>query len=350
MKENLITSIEMSANQRRIFIDTLQIYDAYTEAHRANRSYRGGMHWKKSKGREYLFRTRDRYGYGKSLGLRTPETEAVLEKFRSGKQVLKERLAFFRERLREQARLCKAVSIQRVPRIVTGILRILDQYQLLGRNVTVIGTNAIYAYEAAAGVFLDSPILATRDMDILWDVRSRLSLVSPDNDSSVKGLLDLLCKADRSFELRGRQGFRAINKDGYMVDLVKPEPRLMISREPRRMGGKGDMEAAEIRNLHWLVSSPKFSHVVIGDDGYPAPMICHDPRAFALHKIWLSEQSDRDPLKKKRDRHQAMTVAGLVHSYLPQYPFVSEDLRMFPKKVFEAGSNEIKNQAPPAGI
>jgi len=350
MKENLIASIEMSANQRRIFIDTLQIYDAYTEAHRANRSYRGGMHWKKSKGREYLFRTRDRYGYGKSLGLRTPETEAVLEKFRSGKQVLKERLASFRERLREQARLCKAVSIQRVPRIVTGILRILDQYQLLGRNVTVIGTNAVYAYEAAAGVFLGSPILATRDMDILWDVRSRLSLVSLDDDSSVKGLLDLLCKADRSFELHKRHGFRAVNKDGYMVDLVKPEPRLMITQEQRRMGGNGDMEAAEIRNLHWLVSSPKFSQVVIGDDGYPAPMICHDPRAFALHKIWLSEQSDRDPLKKKRDRHQAMTVAGLVHSYLPQYPFVSEDLRMFPQKVFEAGSNEIKNQAPPAGI
>jgi len=350
LKENSIASIEMSANQRRIFIDTLQIYDAYTEAYRANRSYRGGMHWKKAKGREYLFRTLDRYGYGKSLGLRTPETEAVLEKFRSGKQALKERLASFRERLREQARLCKAVSIQRVPRIVTGILRILDRHQLLGRNVTVIGTNAVYAYESAAGVFLDSPILATRDMDILWDVRSHLSLVALDDDSSGKGLLDLLCKADRSFELHRRQGFRAVNRDGYMVDLVKPGPRLITTREQRRMGGKGDMEAAEIRNLHWLVSSPKFSQVVIGDDGCPAPMICPDPRAFALHKLWLSEQPDRDPLKKKRDRLQAIAVAGLVHSYLPQYQFVFEDMRMFPKKIFETGSNEIKNQEPPAGI
>jgi len=116
------------------------------------------------------------------------------------------------------------------------------------------------------------------------------------------------------------------------------------------MGGKGDMEAAEIRNLHWLVSSPKFSQVVIGDDGYPAPMICPDPRAFALHKLWLSEQHDRDPLKKKRDRHQAMAVAGLVHRYLPQYQFISGDLKMFPKAVFKTGSDEIKSQAPPAGI
>ena len=36
------------------------------------------MHWKKSKSREYLFRSRDRFGYGKSLGPRSPETEKIL--------------------------------------------------------------------------------------------------------------------------------------------------------------------------------------------------------------------------------------------------------------------------------
>jgi hypothetical protein len=33
-----------------------------------------------------------------------------------------------------------------------------------------------------------------------------------------------------------------------------------------------------------------------------------------------------------------MAVAGLVHRYLPQYQFISEDLRMFPKAVFKSGS------------
>ena len=72
---------EMSDNQRRIFIDTAQLYEAFIVAYRRSRSYRGGMHWKKAKGREYLFRSRDRYGNGKSMGLRSPETEKILTEF-----------------------------------------------------------------------------------------------------------------------------------------------------------------------------------------------------------------------------------------------------------------------------
>ncbi len=75
MKENPILFKKMTDNQRRVFIDTGQLYEVYMNTFRKSRSYRGGMHWKKSKGREYLFRTLDRYGYGKSLGPRSPETE-----------------------------------------------------------------------------------------------------------------------------------------------------------------------------------------------------------------------------------------------------------------------------------
>jgi len=64
---------EMSDNQRRILIDAVQLFEAHEDALLENRPFKGGMHWKKSKGREYLFRTRDRHGYGNSLGLRTQE-------------------------------------------------------------------------------------------------------------------------------------------------------------------------------------------------------------------------------------------------------------------------------------
>ena len=158
----------------------------------------------------------------------------------------------------------------------------------------------------------------------------------------------VLSKADRSFVPHKGQGFRAVNKEGYLVDLVKPEPKNIMAIEPRRMGDAGDLVAAEIRNLHWLVSSPKFTQIVIGDDGYPAAMTCPDPRAFALHKIWLSERADRDPLKKKRDRHQGLTVAYLIARYLPQFRFNAEELRMFPKNVFDRAGQEIsKLDVPP---
>jgi len=332
---------ELSDNQRRVYIDTSQIYEAFIDAFRKSQSYRGGMHWKKAKGKEYLFKSRDRYGYGESLGPRSSQTEKILADFRSAKTRAKEQLASLKERLKEQARFCKAAMIQRVPRIVTRILVLLDQQNLLGRHVVVAGTNAMYAYEAAAGVFLDPPLMATMDMDILWDVRSGITLAGSDGMDRT-GLIDILRKADRSFELMGPQSYRAVNRDGYMVDLIKPEPRQILKEEQRRMGGAGDLMAAEIRNLDWLILSPKFSRIVIGNDGYPARMVTPDPRSFALHKLWLSRQTDREPVKKPRDREQAKAVAQLVVRYLPQYQFAISELRMFPKELVLEAKKEFK--------
>ena len=323
---------ELSDNQRRIYIDTSQVYEAYLAAFKKNLSSKGGMHWKKAKGRQYLFRTRDRYGNGKSLGPRSPETEKILADFRRSKQQAKERLASIRTRLKEQARFCKAALIQRVPRVVTSILRLLEQHRLLGRDILVVGTNSLYAFEAAGGVFFDNPIMATSDMDLLWDLRGRLSLVS-DTDSDRVGIMDILRKVDRSFEPSSTNKYRAVNRNGYMVDLIKPIPKPIWRKEPTRIGGPDDLIAAEIRNLKWLIASPKFSQTVIGEDGFPATMVTPDPRAFALHKLWLSEQDDREPVKKRRDQNQALAVFQLVIQYLPQYQFNAKELRMFPAEV-----------------
>lgn len=323
---------EMSDNQRRIYLDAVQLYQAYRSAFQKNRSYRGGMHWKKAKGRQYLFKTRDRYGYGESLGPRSAETEKILADFRKAKKKAKARLANLKNRLDEQSRFCKAAMIQRVPKIVSGVLRILEQQSLLGQNILAIGTNAMYAYEAAAGVFLDRPLTATRDMDVLWDVRAKLTLFT-DSETDPKNLLDILRKADKSFEPSAPGSFRAVNQDGYMIDLIKAESKSLVSSDPVRMGGPDDLKAVEIKNLHWLISSPKFSQVVIGDDGYPVTMVAPDPRAFAIHKVWLSGQPDREPIKKMRDEDQGLAIALLVVKYMPQYKFETSELRMFPKDV-----------------
>jgi hypothetical protein len=331
---------EMSDNQRRVYLDAVQLYEAFISAFQKSQSYRGGMHWKKAKGRQYLFKTRDRYGYGESLGPRSAETEKILADFQKAKKEAKNRLARLKNRLKEQSRFCKAAMIQRVPRIVTGVLRVLDQRNLLGQNILVIGTNAMYAYEAAAGVFLDRPLTATRDMDILWDVRPKLTLYAEDETDSI-GLLDVLRKADKSFEPVAPGSFRAVNRDGYMVDLIKPESKSLVRNEPVRMGGPDDLKAAEIRSLNWLISSPKFSQVIIGEDGYPVSMVVPDPRVFSIHKVWLSEQTDREPVKKKRDDDQGLAIALLVIKYMPQYKFESSALRMLPKDVVQKLNKKI---------
>ncbi|MFP4586356.1 MAG: GSU2403 family nucleotidyltransferase fold protein [Desulfococcaceae bacterium] len=339
---------EWTENQRRVFIDAVQIHDAWREADRKARAYRGGMHWKTAKGRQYLFRTRDRYGYGKSLGPRSPETEQILADFQRGKADAKERLTHLRARLAEQARFCKAARLDRVPKLVTAILRLLDGGGLLGKNLMVAGTHAMYAYEAAAGVWFDSAALATGDMDLLWDVRPRLRLAgNPDSD---QGLLGILRKADRSFEALSQGNFRAVNRDGFMVDLIKAEPRKIHQKEPRRMGEDGDLVAAEIPNLQWLLASPKLEQTVIGGDGFPARMAAPDPRAFAIHKIWLGDQPSREPVKRRRDREQGRAVAVLAMGYLPDRPFKNDLLRMLPKSVVDAARRDVERDELPPGF
>lgn len=333
--------IEFTDNQSRIFIDTAQIYDTWMDACRKSIAYRGGMHWKKSNGRQYLFKTTDRYGNGKSLGPRNRDTEKIKAEFQKNKQRITNRMKTLQNRMMEQARFCRAARILRVPKIVTSVLKQLDRHNLLGSNVVIIGTNALYAYEAAAAVFFERQVTATQDMDILWDIRPKLSIVFNSETRQVN-FLDILKKADKSFEIVDRQRFRAANNDGYMVDLVKSTPSMIFKKERVQMGKPDDLVAAEIMNLHWLLSSPKFIQIVIGEDGLPARMVVPDPRAFALHKIWVSRQLDRDPLKKRRDKHQGVLTAELILHYLPQYPFDKRFLKMFPNEVVDSGLDTIQ--------
>ncbi len=339
---------EMNNDQRRIGIDTAQLHEAYMHTFIKSRAYRGGMHWKKAKGKEYLFRSLDRYGYGKSLGPRSKDTESIYAEFHRKKKQVRSGLKLLKDRLKEQARFCKAARIARTPRMVTAILRLLEQHQLLGRHLQIIGTNALYAYEARAGVFLDRGLLATRDMDMLWDIRPKLRLFVMDEVNN-KGLIDILKKADRSFDLLGKKSFRAVNQSGYMVDLVKPEPRSVLEQENQRMGSADDFAAAEIKNLQWLVSAPKFKQIVIGEDGYPATMVVPEPHAFAVHKLWLSKQIDRDPVKKKRDRSQALSICKLILQYLPEFQFKPEELRMFPRVIIDEATQVFSHSELPPG-
>ena len=90
---------------------------------------------------------------------------------------------------------------------------------------------------------------------------------------------------------------------------------------------------AESGDLTALLGAPKFSQVVIGKRGTPATLVVPDPRALALHKLWLSQQENREPAKRSRDRVQAMALAELILRYLPQYYFFSSQLNLFPPEV-----------------
>lgn len=306
----------LSNQQRLHLVNSQQLYENYIAAYRHARTHAYGMRWKTIRGVEYLFRERDRRGNGKLLGRRTPETEQILAAFQEGKARVQERLAAIRQQLDEQARLNKALRLARVPRVAARILRELEEHDL-GNAFTVLGTQALYGYEAAGGVQFLLELLASGDVDLLYDARKKITLVSSRLDG--EGLLGLLKKADRTFEPIRKRGFRAANAGQFMVDLVVG-PRSMRESEPV-IFGEDDLVPSEVPGLQWLINAPKLETVAVDEDGQPVPFRVPDPRAFALHKAWLSRQPTREPVKKPRDLAQARAVAQLGCEYMPHLSF-----------------------------
>jgi hypothetical protein len=319
---------ELSSEQRRQLVDARQLYEAYRQAKRTwKHSYTGSMRWVTRKGRDYLHWKRGRRE--RSLGRRSPETEATYEAFVSGRQELKTRLAQLSQRLDRMAPVNRALDLGRLPTVAARILRRMDEGELLGTHLLVVGTNALFAYESSAGVVLGADLLATGDADLLWDSRQGIKLLAP--EIRREGILGIIQKVDRSFQLRGAGDFRAINADGYYIDVIRPEETRLSQPRPRpTIGERGDdLRPSPIHGLHWLVNAPRFEAIVIGADGYPVRLATVDPRAFALHKLWISQLPRRDPVKKTRDRIQAQAVAELCRRYL-SLSFDEAQLRALP--------------------
>lgn len=318
-------------------VNTRQRYQAWRNAVAREVGYRGSVVWEETKGQEYLLRSfydEDGKRRQKSLGKRSPKTEALKQHFDSERKDATDSRKALDAILDRQAAVNRALGLGRVPLIAARILRLIDKRGLLGGGLRVAGTNSLYCYEAACGVFVEAGITATLDIDLLFDSRKRLHLVG-NPDLPDDSLIQLLRLADRSFR-RTRQSFRAENDEGYLVDLIKPMRNPPWRGERLAVGVADDIQAAEIEGLVWLENAPAFEQTVIDERGYPLRSVASDPRVFAIHKHWISTREDREPLKKKRDREQADTVAALVGNYLPNLPFDESELRMIPRDVVDA--------------
>lgn len=318
--------------QIRQYIDAEQARKAWLAAERRALNYRGSMYWKTVKGRDYLFREySDRQSKG--LGVRSPDTQTILAEFRKNKAAAEQSLKQLTAVIATHTRMNRALRVGRVPGVVIGLLEEVRRAGLQD-HFMVIGTNALYAYETQAGVRFDGNVTATTDIDLLWDSRKRITLISDgDEGFNQHGLIGVIKRFDPSFELQEGEEYRAANSQGYMVDLIKRRPEsLFDDHEPSQLiANPDDFWAAKIKNMDWLLSSPKFRQVVVGVNGSMAEMVTVDPRAFVLYKTWLSQKEDRDPMKKPRDLAQAQSVYRLIRELLPQMSF--DKIRVFPERM-----------------
>ena len=337
---------EFKASQHRTLDRAVAAYQAYLQAVQAGRPLKGGMHWKKIKGREYLYKYRDRAGHGSSLGPRSPETEGLFAEFGRRRREIAAQLDTRRQQLAEAARFCRAALIHRLPDPVVRILRHLSLGDLAGTPLMVIDTHALHAFAFAAGVFIDAP----PDSPLFSGAAQGLTLVAS-AALPPEEFLRLLRRADRSYayETLPGPGLAAVNQHGFRVRCLRPP----TARAPHRMLGRDAPSVtvpAAAGDLAALVNSPKFSQVVIGRRGDPVTMVAPDPRALALHKLWLSQQEERPPQKRLRDRTQAAALAELILRYLPQYYFFSAELQFFPAQVARLAETQVEGYESTADL
>ena len=310
--------LETNASVSRQYIDAVSVFEALEEAMEEAAHVRGGMYWHagppSSPGAKYLVRTTPA-GAETSLGARTAETEAIYARFTQRKRESAERVSGLQAALVQQRRLNRALRVGRVDPLVVDLLARLSSTRL-SEHFRVVGTHALYAYEAAAGVRLDAQTLATRDIDLLWDTRKRMifSTQLARVDSSMLGVLK---KVDATFRMRKSQKYTAVNKDGFEVDIIRREQAGDDPHAIKLSAEDDDFWVAQARRANVLLDSPGFSAVIVGSNGSMARMNTVHPRTFVAFKRWLSIQTEREAMKRSRDVLQADTVQELLETYLP---------------------------------
>lgn len=309
---------EVSESQKRQYIDAETVFRAYTDAKQAAAGVRGSMIWRELRGKKTLIRT-SAAGGQKSLGVESAETTAMYARFNARKISVEERLTSLKGQMTLQQRLNRAQRVGRVPNVVVAVLQALEK-AAVEKHFLVVGTHALHAYEAAAGVRIGEPAMATRDIDLLFSTRKRVSFVTALEklDSSLIGVLR---KADPSFEIVADQHYTARNRDGFEVDIIRraaaPDAGAR-DPHPLRMGAnEDDFWAVQVAMGERLLGARRFDQMVVATSGQMALIRTIHPLDFSRIKRDLADQVFREPLKKGKDRLQARVVDDLVRAYLP---------------------------------
>lgn len=302
--------IALPDNAVRQAIDACTVFEEHARVRREGERFQGGMYWKRQGVYEYLVRT-DRNNGQHRIGPRNAETQQVYAEFTERKQAVQERLRSLNDALREAERMNKAVKAGRVPATVIAVLQALHDAGL-GAHFIVVGTHALYAYEAAAGVRIVQGALATQDVDLLWDARKRVRFLTDLQKTGVS-MLGVLQRADKSFHRKAGQNETAINDRGFEVDFLR---RMAQGDDPhpfRFSADEDDLWPVQALRANRLAQAPAFEQIVMGANGKMAYMRTVAPGDFIAFKRWMAaEAPHRPPAKRRRDQRQADIVQALL--------------------------------------
>ena len=305
--------------QARTLINLEQQYGVWMAAEQTLAALPYDLRRKDVGGRGYLYEIHDRAGNGRSLGPWSEDNEAKFTAYREAKAAAKARREASGKSLNETARLCRALRVPMLASAAGPILREADRRRLLGRDLLVVGTNAMPAYAIEAGGFIRDAPDETLDFDMAWSA----SEVEQDGDVVWR----MLKSVDATFTVNSERPFQARNDKAYEVEiLVAPSRAVTMSRldKPRPVA---------LPEQEWLLRGRTVDRVVICRDASVARIVAPDPRWFALQKLWMSRQAKRTPLKRPKDLKQGRALLDAVNSAMPQYPLDADFEQSLPEEL-----------------
>lgn len=312
-----------NTEQRRQLQNLLQFYETWKEVSRSLAQLPGGMYWRVINSKEYLYKyvTSSGVKQSTSIGPRTPETEAIAADFQQTKKDLRERLEAIEGRIKTLAPIMRVLNVPAIDETAGKILRVLDQVSYLGKNLLVIGTYAMTAYEMTAETRFAEGFDATEDLDFTIVVDP----ANPSDSDFPRRLLLTLKEVDKSFLVSHSSSKTVVNKGGYRVDLLisndlAPAMERAMPWKPEALEGQ-----------EWLALGTPVQQVLVDFNGWPVLVTAPDPRYFALHKLWLSKRPKRiREGKAPKDAAQGRLLLKAIQQFMPHYPIDDELIGSLP--------------------
>jgi hypothetical protein len=312
-----------STEQRRQLQNLLQFYETWKEVSQGLAHVSGGMYWRVIRSKEYLYKyvTNSGIKQSTSLGPRSPETEALAESFQQVRMDLQERLEAIEERIGTLAPIVRVLTLPAIDETAGKILRALDQLDYLGKNILVIGTYAMTAYEMTAEARFAAGFDATEDLDFTIVVDP----ADPSDSDLPRRLLLTLKQVDKSFLVSRSSSRTVVNKAGYRVALLvsnelAPAMQRALPWKPQTLEGQ-----------EWLALGTPVRQLLVDFSGWPAPVAAPDPRYFALHRLWLSQRQQRIRQgRAPKDAAQGKVLLKAIREFMPHYPIDGEFVQSLP--------------------
>ena len=328
--------VEYSDDQRKTYVNSEMQYTSYLQKQiRYNKSFRFRMGWNIQENASYLFKecldTKKRV----SLGKKDEKTIEIYNSFQKQKAELKASLKQSKELLIKNEKINKFTKISRVPNILVDFFRRINELGL-DDKILVIGTNALYTYEAQCGVYIEEQHLATFDIDIFNKRDKKISFALKEKLPK-KTLKAILLDVDKSFKKSKGASYRFVNDDDMVVEIITP-----ISKKEQEQDQFSGVLNLEIEGTKWLESSRLYKQMVIGQNGKCAFVTTINPLEYAVYKKWLGEHERKDLMKKQRDIKQSYLVTKLIKEYMPIID-IEEDIKAI-KNMSKSSIQQYKDE------